>query len=55
MSFALLFGPPIAGALRREFGYDGAWGWAGATLGVGILFLALSRGLAKGWSLKSRV
>ncbi|PNH37192.1 hypothetical protein VD0004_g9586 [Verticillium dahliae] len=55
MFFALLFGPPIAGTLRREFGYDGAWGWAGATLGVGILFLALSRGLAKGWSLKSRV
>ncbi|EEY17405.1 conserved hypothetical protein [Verticillium alfalfae VaMs.102] len=55
MSFALLFGPPIAGALRREFGYDGAWGWAGATLAIGILFLALSRGLAKGWSLNSRV
>ncbi|KAM0277090.1 hypothetical protein ACHAQH_006098 [Verticillium albo-atrum] len=55
MSFALLFGPPIAGALRREFGYDGAWAWAGASLAVGTVVIVVSRGLAKGWSPRSRV
>lgn len=38
MSIALLFGPPIAGALQRVFGYKASWVWAGATvlLGTGM-------------------
>ncbi|KAM5376739.1 hypothetical protein ACJZ2D_005362 [Fusarium nematophilum] len=52
MSFALLFGPPIAGALRRAEGYNGAWVWAGLTIMVGggiitVGRLCKERGLVK--------
>ncbi|KAI0903025.1 FAD binding domain-containing protein [Ustulina deusta] len=42
MSFALLFGPPIAGALQRVFGYKASWVWAGATvlLGTGMFIVS---------------
>jgi predicted MFS family arabinose efflux permease len=55
MSIALLFGPPVAGALRREFGYNGAWIWAGACLSLGVMAVSCSRGLAGGWRLKAKV
>ncbi|KAI0483809.1 FAD binding domain-containing protein [Xylaria cf. heliscus] len=42
MSFALLFGPPISGALQKVFGYNGSWIWAGATvlLGTGMFVIS---------------
>ncbi|KAM6510244.1 hypothetical protein FALCPG4_017868 [Fusarium falciforme] len=43
MSFALLFGPPVAGALRRAKGYNGAWIWAGLTILVGGGLILTSR------------
>lgn len=55
MSVALLFGPPVAGALRREFGYNGAWIWAGVSLATATLVVGCSRGLAGGWGLKAKV
>ncbi|EEU37488.1 uncharacterized protein NECHADRAFT_51300 [Fusarium vanettenii 77-13-4] len=43
MSFALLFGPPVAGALRKAKGYNGAWIWAGLTILVGGGLILTSR------------
>ncbi|CAM1507718.1 Fc.00g045660.m01.CDS01 [Cosmosporella sp. VM-42] len=43
MSIALLFGPPISGALRREKGYDAAWIWAGLCIVAGGLFITTAR------------
>lgn len=43
MSFALLFGPPAAGALRREHGYNAAWIWAGVTIFTGGVLILTSR------------
>jgi predicted MFS family arabinose efflux permease len=43
MSIALLFGPPVAGALRRERGYDAAWIWAGVTILVGGGLIIIGR------------
>lgn len=43
MSFALLFGPPIAGALRRAKGYNAAWIWAGICVIIGGTLIAGGR------------
>lgn len=49
MSFALLFGPPIAGALMRLTSYDAAWVWTGCVVSVGVALIVASRGFAQGW------
>ncbi|KAH7226886.1 FAD binding domain-containing protein [Fusarium oxysporum] len=43
MSVALLFGPPIGGALRRSMGYTAAWVWAGLTIFIGGILILCSR------------
>ncbi|KAM0243074.1 hypothetical protein ACHAP5_006955 [Fusarium lateritium] len=43
MSFALLFGPPVGGALRRSLGYTAAWVWAGLTILIGGILILCSR------------
>lgn len=43
MSVALLFGPPVGGALRRSMGYTAAWVWAGLTVFVGGMLILCSR------------
>ncbi|KAF5977942.1 riboflavin transporter MCH5 [Fusarium coicis] len=43
MSVALLFGPPVGGALRRSLGYTAAWVWAGLTVFVGGILILCSR------------
>ncbi|GAP91334.1 putative FAD monooxygenase [Rosellinia necatrix] len=42
MSISLLFGPPIAGALQRVYGYEASWIWSGATmlLGTGVFIFS---------------
>lgn len=45
LSFALLFGPPVSGALRRERSYDAAWIWAGITILAGGAMIATSRAI----------
>ena len=47
MSFALLFGPPIAGALRRAKGYNAAWIWAGICIFIGSMLIAGGRLMKK--------
>lgn len=42
MSFALLFGPPIGGALRRSLGYSSAWIWSGLTILIGGILILCS-------------
>lgn len=39
MSFGMLFGSPIAGALLHADGYSAAWTWAGATMIAGAIFI----------------
>lgn len=39
MSFGMLFGSPIAGALMHVDGYSAAWTWAGATMIAGAIFI----------------
>lgn len=43
MSFALLFGSPISGALRDKLGYEAAWVWAGIAILVGGAIIAAAR------------
>ncbi|KAH7178812.1 FAD binding domain-containing protein [Fusarium sp. MPI-SDFR-AT-0072] len=43
MSVALLFGPPVGGALRRSMGYTAAWVWAGLTIFIGGILILCSR------------
>lgn len=47
MSFALLFGPPISGALQRVFGYNASWVWAAATILFGTGMFVVSFFLSK--------
>ncbi|KKA28492.1 hypothetical protein TD95_003222 [Thielaviopsis punctulata] len=49
MSFALLFGPPIAGALMRMSDYNAAWVWTGSVVSAGAGLIVVSRGFAHGW------
>lgn len=53
MSFALLFGPPISGALRTDKGYDAAWIWAGITVLAGGTLIATAR-IIKGCGIRKR-
>ncbi|CAH0040467.1 unnamed protein product [Clonostachys solani] len=53
-AIALLFGPPIAGALRDEFSYNIAWIWAGVALLVGAATIAAGRVAKVGWQLQQR-
>lgn len=55
MSVALLFGPPISGALLGEFGYDAAWIWAGVAMLVGGMTILASRARKAGLSLKQAI
>ncbi|RGP81178.1 hypothetical protein FLONG3_715 [Fusarium longipes] len=43
MSIALLFGPPVGGALRDSMGYTAAWIWAGVTIVIGGSLILCSR------------
>ncbi|CAG1977287.1 unnamed protein product [Fusarium graminearum] len=43
MSVALLFGPPVGGALRKSMGYTASWVWAGLTIFVGGMLILCSR------------
>lgn len=43
LSVALLFGPPISGALLDNTGYDAAWIWSGATILAGGGLILASR------------
>ncbi|KAF5024491.1 hypothetical protein F66182_3431 [Fusarium sp. NRRL 66182] len=43
MSFALLFGPPVGGVLRRSLGYNAAWAWAGITIFIGSILILAGR------------
>ena len=52
MSFALLFGPPVGGALRKSLGYTAAWVWAGLTILTGGILILCSRLLKDRRSLK---
>ena len=52
MSFALLFGPPVGGALRKSLGYTAAWIWAGLTILTGGILILCSRLLKDRRSLK---
>ena len=54
-AFAFLFGPPIAGALLRRFGYHAAWIWAGVAMLVGAIIISLARMQKATWHLRSRV
>lgn len=55
MSVALLFGPPISGALLDEAGYDAAWVWAGATIMAGGGLILASRVKKAGLALKQAI
>jgi MFS family permease len=48
-SWAVVSGPPIAGNLLRNHGYDAAFGFAGAAGIAGALVLMMSRGFHGGW------
>ncbi|KAK7423360.1 hypothetical protein QQX98_001151 [Neonectria punicea] len=50
MSVALLFGSPIAGALRGQIGYDAAWVWAGLTVLCGGMIISVARVLKGQWT-----
>ncbi|KAI9172558.1 putative pyoverdine/dityrosine biosynthesis protein [Paramyrothecium foliicola] len=54
-SVAFLFGPPVAGALRREYNYNAAWIWAGTVTLVGGVVNALARMNKAGWKAWARV
>ena len=56
ISFAVLTGPPLGGALiqNENGGYLDAQMWAGSALMVGFLMLIASRVVAKGWG-KARI
>jgi len=54
MSFALLFGSPVGGALVRSIGYSSAWIWSGVCLALGSAMIAFSRGMASGWDWRKR-
>lgn len=43
MSFALLFGPPLSGALLGGLGYNAAWIWAGVVVLLGGCLILASR------------
>ncbi|KAK6713572.1 hypothetical protein SNK04_004537 [Fusarium graminearum] len=52
MSVALLFGPPVGGALRKSMGYTASWVWAGLTIFVGGMLILCSRLLKDKFVLK---
>lgn len=55
MSLALLFGPPISGALMGELGYKAAWIWAGLAIFAGGLAIAASRVCKAGFNVMQPV
>ena len=53
MSFSMLFGPPVAGALVESDGYSSAWFWAGGNMLVAAFLIGVARGVKGGWQVQA--